>query len=54
MYPRLLNLEVFKGLINLRQKGSQLMGKVCDLYRGNETNISVVLAVKSDFESYFD
>jgi hypothetical protein len=52
--PCRLTLEVFKGLINLRQKGSQLMGKVCDLYRGNETNTSVVLAVKSDFESYFD
>jgi hypothetical protein len=31
--PCLLTLEVFKGPYNPRQKGSQLMGKVCSLCR---------------------
>jgi hypothetical protein len=31
--PCLLTLEVFKGPYNPRQKGSQLMGKVCNLCR---------------------
>jgi hypothetical protein len=31
--PCLLTLEVFKGLYNPRQKGSWLMGKVCNIYR---------------------
>jgi hypothetical protein len=31
--PCLLTLEVFKGTYNPRQKGSLLMGKVCNLYR---------------------
>jgi hypothetical protein len=30
------------------------VGKVCDLYRGLETDISVVLVVKSDLRSSFD
>jgi hypothetical protein len=29
-----LTLVVFKGLDNPKQKGSRLMGKVCDLCRG--------------------
>ena len=36
-----------KGLANL-------VGKVCDIYRGLETDISVVLTVVSDLESSFD
>jgi hypothetical protein len=31
--PCLLTLEVFKGPYNVRQKGSRLMGKVCNLCR---------------------
>jgi hypothetical protein len=31
--PCRLTLKVFVGSYNLRQKGSQLMGKVCNLYR---------------------
>jgi hypothetical protein len=31
--PSRLNLEVFKGLYNLRRKGSRLMGKVCNICR---------------------
>jgi hypothetical protein len=32
---------------------SQLVGKVCDLYRVLETDISVVLTVKSDLRILF-
>jgi hypothetical protein len=35
-------------------KGSQLVGKVCNLYRVLETSISVVLAVMSSLVSSFD
>jgi hypothetical protein len=33
---------------------SQLVGKVCDLYRGNETDISVVVTVMSGLRILFD
>jgi hypothetical protein len=36
------------------KKGSRLVGKVCDLFRGLETSISVVLMVKSGFGILFD
>jgi hypothetical protein len=36
------------------RKGSQLMDKVCDLCRGLETGISVVLTVKSNLGILFD
>jgi hypothetical protein len=36
------------------ERESQLMGKVCDLYRGLETGISVVLMVKSSLGILFD
>jgi hypothetical protein len=35
-------------------KGSQLMGKVCDLCRGLETDISVMLTVMSGLRILFD
>jgi hypothetical protein len=47
-------LGVFKGLYNPRQKGSRLVGKVCDLCRGLETGISVVLTIMSGLRSSFD
>jgi hypothetical protein len=36
------------------ERESQLVVKVCDLYRGLETDISVVLTVMSDLRSSFD
>jgi hypothetical protein len=45
---------MFKGLIDPEQKGSQLMGKVCTLYGGLETDISNVLTIKSSIRSSFD
>jgi hypothetical protein len=45
---------VFEGLIDPRQKESWLVGKVCDLCRVLETDISAVLAVMSSLESSFD
>jgi hypothetical protein len=47
-------LVVFEGLIDPRQKESWLVGKVCDLCRVLETDISAVLAVMSSLESSFD
>jgi hypothetical protein len=52
--PCRLILKVFECLTDSRQKGSQLMGKVCDLCRGLETNISVMLVVKSSLDISFD
>jgi hypothetical protein len=36
------------------KRESRLVGKVCDLYRGLETDISVVLAVMNGLGSSFD
>jgi hypothetical protein len=36
------------------EKESRLMGKVCDLYGGLETGISVLLTVMSNLWSSFD
>jgi hypothetical protein len=36
------------------ERESRLMGKVCNLYRGNETGISTVLTVKSGLGILFD
>jgi hypothetical protein len=52
--PCLLTLVVFEGLIDRVKKGSQLVGKVCNLYRVLETGISVVLTVKSSLGILFD
>jgi hypothetical protein len=52
--PCCLTLGVFKGLYNPRQKGSRLVGKVCDLCRGLETGISAMLTVMSSLGSSLD
>jgi hypothetical protein len=52
--PCLLTLVVFEGLIDLRENGSRLVGKVCNLYRVLETGISVMLMVKSGLGILFD
>jgi hypothetical protein len=36
------------------KKGSRLVGKVCNLFKGLETSISVVLMVKSGLGILFD
>jgi hypothetical protein len=54
MKPCRLTLGVLKGLIDPRKKGSRLMGKLCDLYRGLENGILVVLMVKSSLGILFD
>jgi hypothetical protein len=36
------------------ERESRLVGKVCDLYRGNETDISAVLTVMSGLGILFD
>jgi hypothetical protein len=36
------------------ERGSRLVGKVCDLCRVLETGISVVLTIKSDLGILFD
>jgi hypothetical protein len=52
--PCQLTLVVFEGLINPRQKGSRLVGKVYNLCRVLETGISAELTVKSSLGILFD
>jgi hypothetical protein len=52
--PCLLTLVVFEGLIDSRQKGSRLVGKVCNLCRVLETGISAMLTVKSRIRILID
>jgi hypothetical protein len=52
--PCRLTLVVFEGLIDPRQKGSRLRGKVCDLCRVLEIGISAELTVKSSLGILFD
>jgi hypothetical protein len=52
--PCRLTLGVFKGLYNLRQTWIMFVGKVCDICRGLETSILVILMIMSSLRSSFD